>query len=221
MAAVARQRVLVLVAAVAGGVFIALALAVTVHRGPLPFDGAVRDWFHSMAGPSTRNRLRSVARLGAREVLVPLLVLGGVILSLRRRTPGPLLLLVGSYLGMALVVGPFKTLLHRPEPFDVPGQIGRSFPSGHAAQSILVYGMLAALVALGPISPRLRTACFSTAALASAAVGFAVLIRDAHWLSDMIAGYAIGIAWLAGPLAVAHLQVPWLLGRPNARVLSK
>lgn len=232
---VARPRVLVLVAASAAGVFVALLLAVAVHNGPLPLDGTVRDWVTTLTGPDgseptarfldgagpteppasrTRDLLRPVARLGAREVLVPLLVIGGTALSLRRRTPGPLMMLVGSYVGMALVVGPVKTLLHRPEPLDIAGQIGRSFPSGHAAQALLVYGMLAALVLAGPVAPRVRAAATVVPVVAFSAVGLAVLFRNAHWLSDMAAGYAIGLVWLAGPLALAQTAAPWLIGVP-------
>ena len=213
---VARPRVLVLVAGGATAVFGALLLAVTVHRGPLPLDGTVRDWFATLATRDNRDLVLPLARLGAREVLVPLLLVGGAVLWWRRRSPGPLLLLVGSYVGMAMVVGPAKKLLHRPEPFDLPGEIGRSFPSGHAAQAILVYGMLAALVALGPVGPRVRAAATVLPVAASAGVGFAMLFRNAHWLSDMVAGYAIGLAWLAGPLAAATLVAPWLLGTTPA-----
>jgi len=224
----------VVVAATAAAVFAALLLAVAVHDGPLPLDGTVRDWVTTLTGPDgsepsarftlgglgdseppksrTRDLLRPVARLGAREVLVPLLVIGGAVLSVRRRTPGPLIMLAGSYVGMAAVVGPVKTLLHRPEPFDLPGQIGRSFPSGHAAQAVLVYGMLAALVLAVPVAARVRAVATVLPVLACGAVGFAVLFRNAHWLSDMVGGYAIGLVWMAGPLAVAHLRAPWLLG---------
>ena len=225
-----------MVAATAAAVFVALLLAVAVHDGPLPLDGTVRDWVTTLTGPDgsepngrftagrgpsdappsrTRDLLRPLARLGAREVLVPLLLVGGAILSMRRRTPGPLVMLVGSYIGMALVVGPVKTLLHRPEPLDIAGQIGRSFPSGHAAQAVLVYGMLAALVLAGPVASRVRAAATVLPIVACATVGFAVLFRNAHWFSDMVGGYAIGLVWLAGPLALANRSAPWLIGAPG------
>lgn len=228
-----------MVAAAAAAVFVVLLLALVVHDGPLPLDGTVRDWVTTLTGPDgsepnagftdgaglsqpppsrARDLLRPVARLGAREVLVPLLVIGGAVVSVRRRTPGPLVMLVGSYLGMALVVGPVKTLLHRPEPFDLPGQIGRSFPSGHAAQAILVYGMLAALVLAEPVAARVRAAATVLPVVACSAVGLAVLFRNAHWFSDMVGGYAIGLVWLAGPVALAQLRAPWLLGVPGAEV---
>lgn len=211
----ARPRVLLLVAAGAGAVFVILLLAVLAHRGPLPLDGMVRDWFATLSSQRSRDLLRPVAMLGAREILVPLLLVGGAVLSVRRRTPGPLLMLVGSYLGMAMVVGPVKLLLHRPEPLDLPGALGRSFPSGHAAQALLVYGMLAALVAAGPVASRVRALATVLPVLACAAVGFAVMFRAAHWTSDMVAGYAIGAVWLAGPLAVAQMAAPWLIGVPG------
>ena len=208
-------RVLVLVTCASVAVFAALLVAVAVHGGPLPLDGAVRDLFAGVSTDRSRRALRPLGRLGAREVLVPLLVLGGGWVSLRRRTPGPLLLLVGSYLGMAMVVGPVKSILHRPEPFDLPGEIGRSFPSGHAAQAALVYGLLAVLVAVRPVPARARAALAAGPVLLCAVVGFVVLFRDSHWLSDMVAGYAVGLAWTTGPVAAALLWAPWLLGLPG------
>ena len=208
----ARPRVLLLAAGAASTIFVALLLAVAAHRGPLPLDGMVRDWFLGVSTGENRDLVLPLARLGAREVLVPILLVGGAVLCWRRGSPGPLLLLVSSYVGMAMVVGPAKRMLHRPEPLDLPGEIGRSFPSGHAAQAILVYGMLAALVATGPVASRVRSAVLALPLLASGAVGFAMVFRNAHWLSDMVAGYAVGVAWLAGPLAAAHAYVPWLLG---------
>ncbi|MGQ0520207.1 MAG: phosphatase PAP2 family protein [Actinomycetota bacterium] len=216
MILLARPRLLLLVAGSAAALFVALVLAVAVHRGPLPLDGAVRDFFASLATDANRDTVIPLARLGGREVLVPALLAGGGLLWWRRRSPGPLLLLVGSYLGMAMVVGPTKKLLHRPEPYDLPGDVARSFPSGHAAQAVLVYGMLAALVAVGPLGRRARVAAATVPVLVSAGVSFAILLRGAHWASDLVAGYAVGLAWIAGPLAAAILLAPWLLGTTPA-----
>lgn len=210
-----RPRVLILVTCASAAVFASLLVAVAVHDGPLPLDGAVRDLFSWLSTERSRRLLRPLGRLGAREVLVPLLLLGGAWLSLRRRTPGPLVLLAGSYLGMAMVVGPVKSILRRPEPFDLPGELGRSFPSGHAAQAALVYGLLAVLVAAGPVTRRVRTWAAVLPVVLAGVVGFVVLFRDSHWLSDMVAGYAIGVAWTTGPVAVARLWAPWLLGLPG------
>lgn len=212
MSRVARPRVLLLVAAMSAAVFGVLLVAVAVHPGPLPLDGATRAWFAARSSPDSRDIAQPVAVLGAREVLVPLLIVAGAALSARRRTPGPLVMLVGSYVGMAAVVGLVKALLHRPEPLDLPGEIGRSFPSGHAAQAVLVYGMLATIVAAGPVASRARAAGAVLATAACGAMSFAMLFREAHWLSDMVGGYAIGLVWLTGPVAVAHLRAPWLLG---------
>lgn len=213
---VGRPRLLFTLAGGATVVFVALFLAVAAHRGPLPLDGTVRDWFDTIATADNRDLVIPLARLGAREILVPLLLVGGGLLWWRRGSPGPLLLLACSYVGMAVVVAPAKRILHRAEPFDLPGEIGRSFPSGHAAQAILVYGMLAVLVAAGPVGPRVRAAATVVPVAACAAVGFAMLFRNAHWLSDMVAGYAIGVAWLAGPVAAAEVAAPWLLGNAPA-----
>ena len=79
-----------------------------------------------------------------------------------------------------------------------------SFPSGHAAMSLVVYGFLAFLLGHGkPIS---RQAWFALVAAAIATlVAFSRIYLGAHWLSDVIASFGLGIAWIA-LLAIGYIQ---------------
>lgn len=78
---------------------------------------------------------------------------------------------------------------------------GRSFPSGHAMSSTVVYGALA-LVALPLVRGRgRRAATVGGAALLVAAVGFSRLALGVHYLSDVAGGHVLGLAWLAASAA--------------------
>ena len=92
--------------------------------------------------------------------------------------------------------------LHRAEPGDLVDQLGRSFPSGHTTQAAAVYGMAAVLWADGAPRQR-RLVAAGVAVAASVVVGVAMLVRGAHWASDVVAGYAIGIAALVTVTAVS------------------
>lgn len=81
---------------------------------------------------------------------------------------------------------------------------GWSFPSGHASGAMLVYGLLAYLVAReAPSAWRLPAAL--AAALLIAAVGFSRVILQVHYLSDVLAGYASAAAWIAAWIAGLEL----------------
>jgi membrane-associated phospholipid phosphatase len=142
--------------------------------------------------PALRGAAGLVARLGAREVLVPLALAAGAVLSWRRRSLVPLALLVGSYLLVAGVASGVKTGLARPQPLPLPGVPGRAFPSGHAAQAVVVFGALALLAGDGR-----RRLAMTLAAGVVGAVCVALLWRQAHWLTDMAGGVVLGMACLA------------------------
>lgn len=79
-----------------------------------------------------------------------------------------------------------------------------SFPSGHAAMSLVVYGFLAFL--LGHGKPIAKQGKFALAAAGIAAlVAFSRIYLGVHWLSDVIASFGLGIAWIA-LLSIAYMQ---------------
>ena len=70
-----------------------------------------------------------------------------------------------------------------------------SFPSGHTLTAVLCYGLLAYL--LVPRMPSLFWKWFTVimAVLVIAFIGFSRLILGGHYVTDVVAGYALGLAW--------------------------
>src|SRR5690606_10605101 len=82
----------------------------------------------------------------------------------------------------------------RPEVVGALAAEGWSFPSGHAAGAILTYGMAAyLLVSFRPTHYRMIAA---TTAIAVLMVGASRIYLGAHYVSDVLAGYSVGIFWL-------------------------
>jgi undecaprenyl-diphosphatase len=79
-----------------------------------------------------------------------------------------------------------------------------SFPSGHATSSIVLYGFLAVLVARHA-GPRVQQAVWWLTAGLVGLIGFSRLYLGAHWLSDVLAGFSLGTAWVA-LLSIAYWQ---------------
>ena len=76
---------------------------------------------------------------------------------------------------------------------------GASFPSGHAAGSVVFYFMSCTLLVTH--YPRLRLPLFVFSSLWVSLIWLSTLYCRAHWPSDIIAGSSIGFVWLSMCLA--------------------
>ena len=143
--------------------------------------------------------LQDLTNLGSIQILLPLLLVVGVGWWLRRRTWRPLLLLVAAFVGGDLAFNAVKELVRRPRPpafILLKPVAGPSFPSGHATQAVAVYGMLAALAAATTPRWSRKVAAWAAAVVVVGLVGLSRLYLGAHWLTDVLAGFALGAAWL-------------------------
>jgi len=147
--------------------------------------------------------MRTITWLGSNWVLVPLLLAVTVVLLRRHGRPAAGWLWAG-YLGAIGLYAIAKQVVSRPRPamIDLIGHVsGSSYPSGHAIQSLTAWGMLALLAGTGR-SPRLRSGLLAAAALVVLLVGVSRIYLGAHWLTDVLAGYALGAAWIAALYAL-------------------
>jgi membrane-associated phospholipid phosphatase len=99
----------------------------------------------------------------------------------------------------ALINQGFKSAHDRPRP-DNPDiavlEKNYSFPSGHSMGSTIGFGLLGYALIL-PQRHRPRRIVAVTLMIATVlAIGFSRIYLRAHWFSDVIAGWSIGIAWL-------------------------
>jgi undecaprenyl-diphosphatase len=77
---------------------------------------------------------------------------------------------------------------------------GMSFPSGHA-QSATVAAAVLLLVFLPALRGARRRLAVVVAVAFVAAIGFARVALGVHYVSDVLAGYALGAAWVAAMTA--------------------
>lgn len=129
-------------------------------------------------------------------------------LAWRRRSLRPLLLAAAVVIGVELLETMVKLLVGRPRPpseFAVPGITagGYAFPSGHASQSAAIYGVLAVLLVGQLRGWGSKVAVWTSMVLAAAAVGFSRLYLGVHWLTDVLAAWALGLGWLLVVLTAA------------------
>jgi len=201
------RLLLALIAMVLIGVpFLALLLLVRARWSPLlDLDHGVAADLHSAAlrHPALVRSLRvistvfdpNVFRVVATAVAVRLLV------DHRPRLATWTLVTVWGGGLLDLLV---KTAVGRARPvFDVTvaTAVGKSFPSGHALGSLVGCGVL--LLVLLPLvrAGRARLLCWLAAVLVVLAVGFARIGLGVHYVSDVVAGWALGLGWLAATTA--------------------
>ncbi len=99
--------------------------------------------------------------------------------------------------GESLMFELINTLVARPRP---PTQIWHilnisSFPSGHSEASVVFFGLMAYLLVPKLRAPILKGLIILLAVLIALFVGFCRLAIGGHYLSDVIAGYGLGLMW--------------------------
>ena len=141
---------------------------------------------------------RAVTWLGSLYVLTPLAVLiTAALLSLQRyREAGLLLIGLG---GAALWVYLAKIFFDRPRPDLVQPLIAlpadSSFPSAHTVQ-IVAFALCMVLIIRRTL-PEWQFAAMVVACVVAVVVGASRIYLQVHFPSDVLAGVALGIAWVA------------------------
>lgn len=180
--------------------FLLLALLVRGDWGPLVrVDTAVARDLNEVAHGSEPLvvALKTASIVFGPEVFRVAAVLVAIWLFTRRRRRLAARTLVTSLVGGLL--GPvLKAIVGRARPAlddPVAHAGGLSFPSGHALGSVVGVGVL--LLVLGPLlTVRRRRTAWVAGVLVVLLVGFARVGLGVHYLSDVVAGWVLGVAWL-------------------------
>jgi undecaprenyl-diphosphatase len=140
--------------------------------------------------------------LGNWPVLVGAAVLVAAWMLYRGKRRYPLLLLIAVFSGrMLIILEKLYFARLRPEENLRLAEVSyHSFPSGHAANSMMVYLGIALLAFEDPAYRRLAVAA---ALLLSFLIGISRPMLGVHWPSDVVGGWAFGALWLLLVLALA------------------
>ena len=177
-----------------------------VRDGPLTgldreVTAAARSWLRDRPEAVAR-AVRLVSDLGKPVFLTVLSGTVALYLLHRDRIRLAVFLVTTSLVG-GFVNSGVKLLVARPRPESAEAFVaaaGKSFPSGHAMASTVVYGaLLLVLRRFVPAAGR-RYAVAGTAGLVLAIAASRVLL-GVHYLSDVLAGMVLGLAWLAASVA--------------------
>ena len=150
--------------------------------------------------------LRRLDDLGLRGLTATVLLIVASFIAYKFKTWRPLNLAMISLLSLNLVVGTFKIVLGRTKPrdgFDLLHAGGMSYPSGHASNAVLSWGILAYLIYRYAKVDRYQGRLASAGVvLISLTVCVVSLIRHTHWFSDLLGGLFVGSALLVAVIAI-------------------
>lgn len=169
----------------------------------------------------TSETLRTFAwltHLGDPEVLAALgLIVGARLLWQGQR--GLAMCWIAALAGNGILNRTLKALFERSRPLHEHGwalEPDWSFPSGHASGAAVTYGMLAYLWMRQWRGPPLL---LPVAIMLILVVGYSRIVLQVHYVSDVIAGYLSGGAWLI--VCIGTAEVLRLRRRPSATVASR
>lgn len=132
-----------------------------------------------------------------------LLVLFGTVVLARARRWRLMAFLLSTTIGGWILNNAVKIAVGRQRPtFDDPLATahGLSFPSGHAMNSVVVLGALL-MVFLPAVRPARHRLVVAATVLLMLLIGFTRLALGVHYLTDVVAGFVLGAAWLAACVA--------------------
>ncbi len=150
--------------------------------------------------------LRKIDNLGLRGLTATILLTVAVLISWKFRSWRPLNLAFLSLLALNGVVGIAKLAVGRTKPrlhVDIIHGGGLSYPSGHASNALLTWGILAYLIYRythrDVFHGRLLATIVGAITLSVCVVS---LFRSTHWFSDLLGGLFIGGSLLVLIIAI-------------------
>ena len=162
------------------------------------YDDAVAVWLHGHSTAAVTAAFLAATQLGSTLVLAGGAVAAVAVLAVRRRVADAVLVIT-AVAGSELTNAVLKAVVHRgrPEFADPVAKAGGySFPSGHAMAALTLYGALGYVIASRVEGTRRRAGWVGLALAVVVLVGVSRLYLGVHYLSDVLAGYAAGAAWL-------------------------
>ena len=195
---------LVLIAA--AFLFGAIAQQVVAGAPLTQLDADLATWLHRRVGSPWLELLLAITHVHSTVAISCYAIVAGIVLARQQRWRSVVTVIVTVAGGLVLNVL-MKLAFQRQRPsFDDPLLTldTYSFPSGHVAGSTLFYGLCVAWVYRRTPELRWRLAALALATVALVLVGLSRMVLGVHYLSDVVAAFAEGVAWLALCLTALH-----------------
>ncbi len=183
-----------------------------VQRNDLSLlDQPALDLAVSLRTPTLDTVVTAFTDVGGPVGMPVLATLAVAVMTWRWRTWTPLVLVALAAAGSLAMTIAGKDLTGRTRPplalAVAPFETSPSFPSGHALNSVVVTGVVVYLVLLHLHRKRTRTTVVTLGAVFALAMGLSRVFLGHHWLTDVVAGWLLGLGWLAVVVTAHRLHL--------------
>jgi membrane-associated phospholipid phosphatase len=177
-------------------IFILIAVSVFIS-GETRLDENMFAWTAQHVSAANTRFMKFISLLGNHRFLIPANFIIIFYFLFRKRKDDAWRVFVVA-LSSVLFMSLLKRLFQRTRPLEplVEGITNFSFPSGHAFMSISFYGLIIYFIGRDSKNHSFRNTLFAFIVLLVLLVGFSRIYLRVHYLSDVLAGFAAGIAWL-------------------------
>ena len=157
--------------------------------------------------PLLQQAALGITQLGNWWTVVGVTLAGAMFLFWRGKRWDALTLLIATFTGRGLVIlqKDYFARLRPEENLRLVEVSYQSFPSGHAANSTIAYVGLALLLF---VDPERRRVAVIAAMILALMIGISRPMLGVHWPSDVVAGWAFGLLWLALVFAIMERWKP-------------
>jgi membrane-associated phospholipid phosphatase len=178
--------------------FSAVAYSVWTKGPLLQWDAPLTQQLHADAikQPPRIIELLIFGFFVGKELLQVIVVILGLYFLYKRFWPELAMLLIGSG-GGAIIWYFLIEIFKRQRPTEQIGIVvtDSSFPSGHAISSVILYGLLAYLFVPKMPSRFWKWVLVIAVILTNLYIGYSRIYLGGHYLTDVVAGYGLGLAW--------------------------
>ncbi len=188
-----------LVMVLGGVVAVGTLLVMVQHNAGLArYDLGAANWGATHASSGSTHFLRDVSLFGGTPVMIIVAVGAAITESIRAKARAVVAFLVLVVGGELILQNLTKWIVNRARPdiHRLTGFSGSSFPSGHATTAAATFAAVAFLMGRGR-SRRTKVILAGGAAAIAIAVATTRVLLGVHWLTDVLAGLAMGWGWFA------------------------
>ncbi len=180
----------------------------------LSIDQAFAQFLYSVRIQELAQAFFYFSKLGAFPYVISIALIAGVVYWVKREYVYIISMII-ALIGTGLTVSIGKIYFHRirPENFSFYHESLYSFPSGHATTAMAFYGLLFYSIIRDAKNYRSKFKWLMIAILFISLLGFSRLYLCVHYLSDVFAGYSLGLLWLLLAISI----VEWKLYRRGSR----
>lgn len=177
-------------------------------------DNGIFAFFDQFSTLHVINIMRVISFFGSVQFLIPAYIIIIAYFFIQKKFRVGVDILIIAVTSSALMFG-LKAIFHRQRP-DLPiikGIYTYSFPSGHALSSFILISILIFIIRNGKGKKIYKWTATILLLLFSVTIGISRIILRAHYPTDVIASFCLGIVWVIVSL--------WLLKKINRQYMIK